>query len=101
MRTTRKLFYWLLVVASVTIAVVYAERRNLYGRCFAHQEGVRKVEEAVRERDALKTEIESSKKRVGYLEDDPLEIEAAIRQRKDFVREGETVYRIKEVPGEE
>lgn len=101
MRTTRRFVYWLLVVASVTLAVVYAERRDLYGRCLAHQEGVQTVDEAVRELDGLKREIEESKKRVGYLEDDPLEIEAAIRQRKDFVRDGETVYRIKEIPEEE
>ena len=44
--------------------------------------------------DSLKAEEQALRNNVSGLGDDPLELEAAIRDSKGLVREGETIYRV-------
>lgn len=94
----RKGWYGLALIVAVGLTAWYVYNRDLWGLYTDHQKYDAQIR-AVREQNKeLETEIDASRRRIGQLGDDPIEIEAAIRQTKDLVREGERVYRIEVVP---
>lgn len=97
MSARHKIWYWVFVLAAAALTVLYAEKRNLCGRYLEYQDGLRQLHEIEEQCARLESEVDASEKRVAHLADDPFEIEASIRQTKGFVREDETVFRLKEV----
>ena len=63
-----------------------------------HQNREGQIRAAKEQCQALEQEIQTSRDRVEHLNNDPYEIEAAIRHKKGLVREGEKVYRIEQTP---
>lgn len=92
-------WYWLVLLLAAAVTLLYAERRDLYGRYLAHVRSVQEFREADHQRSELEHDIEASGLRIQYLGTDPVEIEAAVRRNKNLVREGETVFRIEKAPG--
>lgn len=86
---------WAGCAAVLAGALLYAQGRDLYGLhldYLASEDEVRMLE--VELAQSLKAE-EGLRRRVNHLEGDPLELEAAIRETKRLVRQGETVYRVR------
>lgn len=97
----RRVWRYLLVVLLVALlTTLYASRRNLFGRYIEHRKQQEQVDAVRQQSEDLRKEIDSSRRRVENLGNDPLEIEAAIRRSKDLVREGEKIYRIEVGSGE-
>ena len=94
METGRKRLYWLVLILTVAVTVLYAERRHLVSRYLEHERAAQEVHGAYQQCEKLEGDIEVKRQLVKDLRTDPLEIEAAIRRSKGLVREGETVYRI-------
>lgn len=97
-RTSVRL-YWTGLIIVVGLLSVYVQRRGLFDLYHSYVDSRETVgtlesrlESTERERATLQREIED-------LDNDPLEMEAAIRESKRYVREGETVFRV-ELPEE-
>ncbi len=93
--------YCLALATVVLLALGYAERRDLYGRYLEHLDTEEDIRHGTERREALRNTVEETGQRVRFLNEDPLEIEAALRNNKNLVREGETIYRIKLIPEDE
>ena len=91
---------WLAIAGFTALLLLYAERRDLYGLYLDYEESKAYAESLEEEVDSLHADRMAVEKQVEYLDSDPLEMEAAIRRGKRFVREGETVYRVS-LPDEE
>lgn len=92
-------WYWTSLIVVVCLLSVYVQRRGLFDLYHSYLDSRETVgtlegrlDAAERERAILQREIE-------HLDNDPLEMEAAIRGSKRYVREGETVSRV-ELPAE-
>jgi len=95
----REIGWYVLVLVLVALATLwYVERRNLIGRYMDHQNREGQIRAAVEHGQALEQKIQASRDHVEHLNNDPYEIEAAVRHKKGLVREGEKVYRIEQVP---
>jgi len=90
--------YCLLFLLVVSLALFYVGRHDLDGRYQAYLRSDEQVRAAREQCEQLRRDLETARQRVEHLGNDPLEIEAAIRRTKNLVREGEKVYRIKQVP---
>ena len=90
--------YCLVFLLVVSLALFYVVRRDLDGRYQAYLRSDAQVRAAREQCEQLRRDLESARQRVEHLGNDPLEIEAAIRRTKNLVREGEKIYRIKQVP---
>ena len=93
-------WYWLRIAAFAALLLLYAERRDLYGLYLDYEESKARAEHLEEEVDSLRADRVAVEKQVENLDNDPLEMEAAIRRGKRLVREGEIVYRVP-LPGEE
>jgi cell division protein FtsB len=92
-----KVRYWLGLIILGGAVLYYAQARDLQGRLVHHQERQQQVETLrgqLQDKEQQKTALE---RRVHGLKSDPVEIEAAIREAEQKVREGETIYRIERV----
>ena len=98
MMRERKGLFGLVAIILIAASVWYAMRRNLYGRYLEHKRQDAQIQSVREQCKELEADVEASRQRIGRLGDDPLEIETAIRQNKDLVREGEKVYRIEPAP---
>ncbi len=87
-------WYWLLLGAVVVLSLAYADRRDLIGLYHAFVESREEVHALEAQVDALEEEVASLEEEVTRLDDDPLEVEAASRQGKSLVRDGETVFHV-------
>ena len=99
MRMLANKWYWLALALMLGAVAFYAQQRDVFGLYDQYQESERAVRDLDAQLTAAKAEEAASRKRVEHLERDPLEIEAAIRNGKGLVREGETIYRV-ELPDE-
>jgi len=86
--------YWLSLALLLGGAAAYVYYANLDGLWAAHQQSERHVQALRHELTGLEQREDGLRRRVEHLESDPVEMEAAIRQRKNLVRPGETVYRV-------
>ena len=88
--------HWYLLALLVVVAVlsIYAQRRDLPGLYMNWQASESQVQALHEQVDGLEKQTTTLEQRVEYLNSDPVELEAAIRNGKRLVREGETVYRI-------
>ncbi len=91
---------WLAIAVFAALLLLYAERRDLVGLYQDYEESKAHAERLDAEVDSLRADRAVVEKQVEQLDNDPLEMEAAIRRGKRLVREGETVYRVP-LPGEE
>jgi len=82
----------LLVLLGLT--ALYVSQRDLEGLYLQYRQSGQQVEVLRQKANTLKEKEARLKERVNHLESDPIEMEAAIRQRKNLVRPGETVYRV-------
>ena len=98
MDTGRKRVYWLILVLTGALTVLYVERRHLVTRYLDHEQAVQQLGVAYQQCEKLENDISVKRQLVKDLRTDPLEIEAAIRRSKGLVREGETVYRVEQAP---
>lgn len=92
-------WYTLALVAVAGLLALYAQRRDLYGLYLDYEASRARVGNLQAQVDALDGQVAALEKRVQHLNSNPLELEAAIRNGKNLIREGETVYRV-ELPDE-
>lgn len=69
--------------------------RNMYERYRAYRQSEEQVAAAEVRLKALESALEKAEARVGQLEADPVEVEAAVRRIKGLIRPGEIVFRLK------
>ncbi len=95
----KEFFIWLLGVALV-IAVTYGytHQRNLHERYVEFKQNEQLLEDVRQEIETLRNRVEEARARVENMEQDPVEIEAAIRRIRRLTRDGETIYRIETAP---
>jgi cell division protein FtsB len=87
-------WYWIVLLIVCGLVALYAERRNLAGK-YAQWQASEDTVQAHRQRlEKLVKERDRLREKVVDLNNDPVELEAAIRRSKKLVREGETIYRI-------
>ena len=91
-------WYWLILLVTAVLTLLYVERRNLYARYREHVDMEMSVKQTQEQCERLEREAETARQHIQNLGTDPIEIEAAIRRSKDLVREGEKIYRIQEAP---
>lgn len=87
-------WYWLALVLMAVLLVVYVQRRDFYGLFEDYRQSEGQVESMQGQLDTLEAQEAELKIRVENLNDDPLELEAAIRRSKSLVRDGETIFRV-------
>ncbi len=97
MAQTNKRWYWLTLMAMLLVLAAYAYKRDLVGQYWSYRDSEIELDKLEQSYDSLEQEKQEKTGRVERLDDDPIEIEATVRQTKDLVREGETVYRIEKV----
>src|SRR3990172_13412008 len=97
---SRKLgkWYWLALLAVISVMAGYAYSRDLYVHYLDYQNSEKQVRAVEKQVDELDRKKVHQEERVNQLQTDDLELEAAIRRTKKLVRPGETVYRIEERP---
>ena len=98
MRNRGRKWYWLTLVAVASVSVAYALHNDVYGRYLEQERAQRDIETRRAAVQAKEIERNRAQKRVENLVKSSLEIETAIRERKRFVREGEVVYHLEEMP---
>ena len=86
--------YWCALIASAALTTLYAMRQDLADLHAGYVESGARVERLAEDREALVQERERLDRRVRHLGSDPVELEASIRESRNLVREGETIYRI-------
>ena len=94
MESTNKGWYWLALLAVLVAVGLYVQRRDLAGQYRAYRASDENVRELRLRLDGMESERQALQKTVQHLDDNPLELEAAIRRGKSLVREGETVYNV-------
>ena len=87
-------WYWLALLVLLGLTALYVSQRDLEGLYLQYRQSGQQVEVLRQKANTLKEKEARLKERVNHLESDPIEMEAAIRQRKNLVRPGETVYRV-------
>ena len=96
----RKIGYGLVLCLTAAFGLLYAARRDFYARYQDYQAGRAAISVAEGQCESLEQAVEDMRRRVIDLENNPLEMEAAARNSKGFVRPGEVVYRLEEAPTE-
>ena len=91
--------YMLLVLVMTGMVAVYALHRDFVGLYQDYREREAEIQ-ALRDRvRGAETQAGNLAHKVEQLDNDAVEMEAAIRRNKNLVREGETIYRV-ELPPE-
>lgn len=93
-----KLFYVAMSALLLSGAYSYAQYRGLESRYEEYLETQVLVQEKSDEVARLDREVAAEQRKVEGLENDPLEIEAAIRKISRNVRDGEIVYHLEGFP---
>ncbi len=101
MERPSKLKFFLALVLVTAFMVVYARHWELPDRYEAHREREQSLHRLEQEVNSLQDLLAEEQARLEGLSQDPLEIEASIRYWNQFVREGETVFRIEESPSDD
>lgn len=85
---------YVVMLAAATGGSAYYYKHTLAAREAEYSESERTVESKQAALEELREELGRVRARVSGLDNDSLEVEAAIRRNKRLVREGEVVYRI-------
>ncbi len=91
-------WYWVALVAAVTLAALYVDRRELPKRYELNLESEEAIRDARDRGVALEASVEAARHRLQSLESNPLEREAIIRRTQRKLRPGEIVYRVEPLP---
>lgn len=86
--------YWLTLTLLVALVGLYAHQRGLYGLYLESKASAERLRNEQQELTTLQIKERRLEQRQAALDDDPVEIEAAVRRKKNLVREGEKVYRV-------
>jgi cell division protein FtsB len=86
--------YWLAVALLVALVLVYVHQRDFSSLRLDHRESRNMVDGLRLQVETLQEEEDRLRRRVEHLGTDPVEMEAAIRENKNLVRRGETIYRV-------
>ncbi len=95
-----RVVYLFILITSVGMAVGYWHSKNLSGRLQELEQSEQEIEDAKREIVERERELSKEEQRAQSLVNDPVEVEAAIRQIKRGVRDGETVFRVEQDPSQ-
>jgi cell division protein FtsB len=87
-------WYWIGLIILIGLLIAYAEYHDLPKLYTSYQESEtdvtvleQRLEDVKKTKDQLQTHVEE-------LDENPLSVEAAVRENMGHVRKGETVYRI-------
>lgn len=94
MYPARTRWYWAALTLLALAAAAYAQKRDIYALRLDYRASEDEVRMLERELETSSESEAELKQRVSQLHDDPLEMEAAIRDTKRLVRDGETIYRV-------
>lgn len=95
----KEYFIWLLgLVLVLAISIGYYHQRNIQQRYDEFKENQKALENIRDEVNALRVRVEEARARVERMENDPLEIEAAIRRDRRMTRDGEIIFHIEGAP---
>lgn len=97
MRGLRIIAY--LFVAGLVGAVSYWQYQSLDKTREKERNSAEALEQKRADRDALRAKVRETEAHVKHLKSDPLEVEAAIRDKKKYLRPGEVSIQIKELSG--
>lgn len=97
MRGLRIIAY--LVVLGLVGAVSYWQYQSLDKTREKERDSADALEQKRVERDMLRAKVREAEAHVKHLKSDPLEVEAAIRDKKKYLRPGEVSIQIKELSG--
>lgn len=86
--------WWIALTGVAVLTLGYAQQRDLHGLYEKYRHSQEKVGIQEFQLDRLTTDEAALHLRVEQLKSDPLEMEAAIRETRHFVRPGETIYRV-------
>lgn len=86
--------YWLVLALFLGGLAVYATQHDVLALHAGYQHSGQEVHDLEARLESLEAEEQALRDNVSGLGDDPLELEAAIRDSKGLVREGETIYRV-------
>lgn len=86
--------YWLMLAVIAAASAVYVDKRGLVDLYENYQQSAHEVQVLQNDLERLRAEESGLRRRVEGLENDPVEMEAAIRQRKNLVRPGEIIFRV-------
>ena len=100
MSARSRLAYGLALTLAVALNAGYGICRGLVTRYQELQAGRSQIVSVERECEVLEQAVGDMRQRVTDLENKPLEMEAATRNSKGFVRPCEVVYRLEEAPTE-
>lgn len=101
MQRHSKVWYWAAFGLVVAAMVYYAHERNLYGRYIEYRQSQQTVKDRQAELDRLEQREKHLVRHVERLNNDPLEMEASIRESKHLIREGERVFRVEITDGDD
>lgn len=85
-------FFWIAFAVLACAAGYYGYAVRLDTLYQDYRQSAQEVQALREQRDALTSEAERLEQRVEHMKHDPIEMEAAIRQRRNLVRPGETIY---------
>lgn len=97
MRGLRIIAY--LFVVGLVAAGSYLQYQSLDKTREKARKSAEALEQKRLERDALRAKVRETESYVTHLQSDPLEVEAAIRDKKKYLRPGEVSIQIKELAG--
>lgn len=92
-------WYWTGLILAVGLLSIYVQRRGLFDLYHSYVDSRETVSSLEGRLEASESERAKLQSEIEHLDNDPLEMEAAIRGSKRYVREGETVFRV-ELPWE-
>ena len=87
-------WYWIGLIILTGLLLGYAEYHDLPKLYTSHQESESDVTVLEQRLEDVKKNKEQLQTHVEELDENPLSVEAAVRENMGHVREGETVYRI-------
>lgn len=88
-------FFWLTLAISIGLVGYYGYVVRLDRLYDEYRQSAQEVQALSEQRNAVTQEAERLERRVNDMKHDPIETEAAIRQRQNLVRPGETIYVVK------
>jgi len=87
--------YWVLFILFLAGLAVYAAQHDAPALYAGYRHSGHELSALEARLELVREEEQALRNNVDELDGDPLEMEAAIRESKGLVREGETIYRVK------
>ena len=86
--------FWLTLAVFIGLAGYYGYTVRLDHLYTEYRQSANEVQALHEQSESLTQEADRLERRVEDMKHDPIEMEAAIRQRRNLVRPGETVYKV-------